>query len=209
MRQGAEAQKREEAQTEAVLKSVEQQAAEQYARDKASAAEELAAINGTWEPDEGTAYLYNKAQRYYYDKASSMYYGGDPPEWSAEPAILAAARYAAVPAAAASKPTSGEIPHRTVSVRSFCVTSCKSELTPQAQHQHRAYLMQHVVLRHKLLGAGVSVFGSPEYMTITCAAQVRHYLRVVLQLLGNNQPPRRRVRRDRRSALTSAAIRCP
>jgi hypothetical protein len=108
MRQGAEAQKREEAQTEAVLKSVEQQAAEQYARDKAAAAEELAAINGTWEPDEGTGYLYNKAQRFYYDKASSMYYGGDPPEWTAKPAIPAAARYAALPAAAASKPSSGD-----------------------------------------------------------------------------------------------------
>ena len=109
MRQGAETQKREEAQTAAVLKSVEKQAAEQYARDKTAAAEELAAVNGTWEPDAGTGYLYNKAQRFYYDKTSSMYYGGDPPVWTAEPPMPAAARYGAPPPGAASKPASGEV----------------------------------------------------------------------------------------------------
>jgi len=110
MRQGAETAKREEAQTTAVLKSVEQQAAEQYARDQEAAEQELAAMHGTWEPDEGTGYLYNKAQRWYFDMATSMYYGGEPPTWTADPAMPAAAKFGAKPAPAAGvKPAPGEL----------------------------------------------------------------------------------------------------
>jgi len=124
MRQGAETAKREEAQTTAVLKSVEQQAAEQYARDQAAAEQELAVMHGTWEPDEGTGYLYNKAQRWYYDKATSMYYGGEPPTWTADPAMPAAAKFGAEPAPAAGvKTASGEPFLFSRNVRLFVVAS--------------------------------------------------------------------------------------
>lgn len=93
MRINAETLKRDEAYAKSNIKTIEAQAAEQYARDKADAKAHLAAVNGSWEPDAGSGYMYNAVQRYYYDTASSMYYGGEPAVWTQEPSIPQAARY--------------------------------------------------------------------------------------------------------------------
>lgn len=94
MRLNAESLKRDEAYAKSNIKSIEAQAAEQYARDKAEAKAHLAAVHGSWEPDAGSGYMYNAVQRYYYDTASSMYYGGEPADWTQQPNIPQAARYA-------------------------------------------------------------------------------------------------------------------
>ena len=93
MRVNAENLKRDEAYAKSNIKSIEAQAAEQYARDKADAKAHLASVHGSWEPDAGSGYMYNAVHRYYYDTASSMYYGGEPAVWTLEPMMPQAARY--------------------------------------------------------------------------------------------------------------------
>lgn len=94
MRINAETAKRDEAFAKSNIKSIEAQAAEQYARDKAAEESHRAALNGRWESDIGSGYMYNSVQRYYYDVGTGMYYGGDPLEWTQEPKIPKAAMYA-------------------------------------------------------------------------------------------------------------------
>lgn len=94
MRVNAEALKRDEAYAKSNIKSIEAQAAEQYARDKVDAKAHLTAVNGSWERDAGSGYLYNAVQRYYYDTATGIYYGGEPAVWTQEPKMPLAARHA-------------------------------------------------------------------------------------------------------------------
>ena len=93
MRINAETAKRDEAFAKSNIKSIEAQAAEQYARDKAAEESHRAAVNGRWELDVGSGYMYNSVQRYYCDVGTGMYYGGDPMEWTAEPKMPKSALY--------------------------------------------------------------------------------------------------------------------
>ena len=199
MRQGAETQKREEAQTTAVLKSVEQQAAEQYARDQAAAEQELAAMHGTWEPDEGTGYLYNKAQRYYYDKATSMYYGGDPPTWTAEPAMPAAAKFGAEPPTAAG-----------VTAASGELLSVGRDTQPlrnvDGAVAHGVWLIVVTPREGLMLTDPLQTPVSPACRSV--ANKLVVLLLPVQAPVDNHQRPRRHDSRDRRSASRWAATRC-
>ena len=120
MRQGAEAQKKEAAQAKSAIKSIEAEAAEQYARDPAAAKAQREAMNGTWEADAGSGYLYNAVQRWYYDVGTSMYYGGEPAAWTSDPAIPTSARYR--PATQQDTPEAGMLPddNACMNLRNVC-----------------------------------------------------------------------------------------
>lgn len=48
---------------------------------------------GSWQKNSQSKYLYNSELKWYYDEGSGFYYGGEPPEWTASPAIPEAAKY--------------------------------------------------------------------------------------------------------------------
>lgn len=48
---------------------------------------------GQWLKNSQSKYLYNAELKWYYDENTGFYYGGEPPEWTASPAVPEAAKY--------------------------------------------------------------------------------------------------------------------
>lgn len=146
MRKRSENEDREKAAAAHAMAGIEVAAKKQYEADKAAEEAAHAARIGTWvsrpfrviqffflpmtrspppspvpwpqEHHPGSGYYYNAAQRWYFDLKSRMYFGGEPPDWTADPPIPAAARYdppAPAPAApAAPRPTAARGPQNVV-----------------------------------------------------------------------------------------------
>lgn len=112
MRRKAVGEKAAAVQTAKTMKAIEEEAAAQFARDRAEAAAHRAASLGEWVLNHETGQHYNAQHRWYYDSGSKMYYGGDPPDWTASPATLPhAARFEVMyPPLTRPRPTPGQGP---------------------------------------------------------------------------------------------------